>query len=240
MRVSARFRAFDRSTASQLDIFERTASRSQATLKSVSDSEEPFDVLSEAGEPTGHTKARAQVHQDGDWHRSFHLWIVKEEQYILLQRRSRRKDIAGGKIDVTVGGHFRAGESLTEVVREAEEEIGLVVRPADLHYLGTHRVELDQDTIRDRELVETYVIKCDQPLEHYFLNCAEVDVLYEASLEGAITLYRDGGFLAVSGFDCQRRNNNALLVEDDLIDGAREATVEVLLKIKDWLAERNS
>ena len=204
----------------------------------VSDSDERFDLLDEAGAPTGETKTRAQVHRDGDWHRTFHLWLVKEKRFVLLQRRSVRKDVAGGKVDVSVGGHFRAGEGLAQVVREAEEEVGLAVRPADLHSLGAYRAELDQGDIRDREVVEVYVLRCDQPLEHYFLDCREVDVLYEASLEGAIDLYRDGGFLAVSGFDCQGRTNNALLVENDLIQAAREATAEVLLKIKAWLEEQ--
>ena len=201
----------------------------------MNDSEERFDLLNDSGEPTGETKARAQVHRDGDWHRTFHLWIVKDGRYVLLQRRSARKDVAGGKVDVTVGGHFRAGEDLAQVVREAEEEVGLSVTPADLHYLGAHRGKLVQGEITDREITETYVMRCDQPLEHYYLDCTEVDVLYEAALEGAIDLYRNGGFLAVAGFDCQGRPNNALLVEDDLIGAARETTVQVLLKIKAWL-----
>ena len=222
----------------QLDIFQRSVSPSQATLVGVTDSEERFDLLSESGEPTGETKARAQVHRNGDWHRTFHLWIVKDGRYVLLQRRSTRKDVAGGKIDVTVGGHFRAGESLAQVVREAEEEIGLRVTPADLHYLGAHQSELVQGDVTDREIVENYVLRCDQPLEHYYLDCAEVDVLYEAPLSGAINLYREGGFLAVAGFDCQGRPNNALLVEDDLIEAARETTAQVLLNIKAWLDEQ--
>ena len=222
----------------QLDIFRRSVSPSQATLEGVNDSEERFDLLNESGEPTGETKARAQVHRDGDWHRTFHLWIVKDGRYVLLQRRSVRKNVAGGKVDVTVGGHFRAGEGLAQVVREAEEEIGLRVTPADLHYLGTHQSELVQGDITDREIVENYVLRCDQPLEHYYLDCAEVDVLYEAPLSGAINLYREGGFLAVAGFDCQARPNNALLVEDDLIEAARETTAQVLLNIKAWLDEQ--
>lgn len=226
--------SFGKVHGAQLDMFGHTV-LSQAKLESVTDSDERFDLLSDAGEPTGETKARGQVHRDGDWHRSFHLWIVKDGRFVLLQRRSKRKDVAGGKVDVTVGGHFRAGEGVAEVVREAEEEIGLAVRPDDLHYLGAHRAELRQDDILDREIVETYVMRCDRPLEHYYLDCHEVDVLYEASLDGAISLYRNGGFLAVAGFDCQGRPNNALLVEDDLIRAARETTTEVLLEIKTWL-----
>src|SRR5215218_4884038 len=36
---------------------------------------ELFDVVTSGGEPTGIVKPRWQVHRDGDWHRSIHLWI---------------------------------------------------------------------------------------------------------------------------------------------------------------------
>ena len=53
---------------------------------------EHFDVLDEAGKPTGETMERSQVHKEGKWHRSFHLWIVEDKRYVLLQRRSKHKD----------------------------------------------------------------------------------------------------------------------------------------------------
>ena len=200
---------------------------------------ELFDVLDETGKPTGETMPRPQVHKEGKWHRSFHLWIVKEGRYVLLQRRSKHKDLEPNKVDVTVGGHFSAGETLQEVVREVEEEIGLFVRSESLYYLETCKAERVYEGHIDREFQEVYVLELDQPLEHYYLDCKEVSVLYEAPLQGAIALYRDGGFLAVNGFDCQGRTNNALLIEEDLIAQARGDTAQMLKKIKNWLQEQN-
>lgn len=199
-------------------------------------SEELVDVLTPDGEATGATKARSEVHRDGDWHRSFHLWLVKDDKFVLLQRRSALKDLEPNKVDVSVGGHFAAGEGLAEVVREVEEELGLFVRPADLHFLGTRRVERQYENALDREFQDMYVLKQNQPLEHYYLNCDEVSVLYEIELDKAIDLYRAGSFAPVSGYDCQGRVNNALLVERDLIHQARTITVETLELIKAWLA----
>ena len=199
--------------------------------------EELFDVLDERGAPTGETKARSQVHKEGDWHRSFHLWLVKEKRYVLLQRRALSKDLEGGKVDVSVGGHFRAGEGLAEVVREVEEELGLFVRPGNLHRLETRQVERFYDTATDREFQETYVLRCEQPLEHYYLDCKEVTVLYEVSLEGAVELYQKGTPYPAAGFDCQGRTNNALLIENDLIAQARADVVATLKKIKTWLEQ---
>ncbi len=197
---------------------------------------ELFDVLDDQGNWTGKTKARADVHREGDWHRSFHLWLVKDEAYVLFQRRSKQKDLEANKVDVTVGGHFGAGESLAQVVREAEEEIGLRVSPKDLHYLDTFKVERFYKDAVDREFEEVYVMKCNQPLEHYQLNCDEVTVLYEVPIDKAIELYKNNGFAAANGFDCQYRNNNALLTQEDIIFQAKEDTARTLELIKVWLA----
>lgn len=199
--------------------------------------DEWLEVLDAEGAPTGVRKRRFEVHRDGDWHRSFHLWVVKEGRTVLVQRRSSLKDLEPGKVDVSVGGHFRAGEGLTEVVREAEEELGLVVSPHELHYLGARRAVRVYPKMIDREVQEVYVMRAERPLEDYFLDCREVAVLYEAPIEGFIALCRHGGYLPVSGFDCQQRANHALLIPDDLIEQARSDQAEVLERILGWLDE---
>jgi hypothetical protein len=62
-----------------------------------------------------------------------------------------------------------------------------------------------------------------------------VSVLYEVPLDKAIDLYQDGTFVAVYGYDCQQRTNNALLIETDLIQSSRSEVVATLNKIKVWL-----
>jgi len=195
---------------------------------------EPLDVLDERGRPTGVRKPRAQVHREGDWHRALHLWIVRES-YVLMQRRARSKDLEPGKLDVSVGGHFAAGETLLEVLREAEEELGVVVRPADLHYLGMARSERFYPHATDRELQEIYLLRRDAPLHSYAPNPSEVEVLYQLPLEGAIALYRLGTPLPAAGVDGYGRRNDALLVEGDLIGGARQETARTLGRIRAWL-----
>ena len=195
---------------------------------SYSDPNELFDVLDASGKPTGEQKPRALVHRDGDWHRSFHLWIIKDGNYVLFQRRSTEKDLEPNKIDVTVGGHFKAGETLADVVREVEEEVGLKVKPETLHFLGTRQGERRYEHAIDREFLDVYVLRCDQPLDQYYLRCEEVSILYEVPIEKAIDLYQNGGFVAVYGYDCMQRNNNALLIEDDLIQQSRREVVETL------------
>ena len=206
----------------------------------IDDATEPLDVLDHAGRPTGAVKARAEVHRDGDWHRAFHLWVLDPDGYVLLQRRSPAKDLAGGCIDVSVAGHVRAGETLLDVLREADEEIGLELRPGAVTFLETLRSERSYPGgVVDREFQDVYaVVVPGRDLTEYAVRCDEVTVLYEAPLARVIDLYRDGTPLPVAGWDCQARRNDALLVADDLIAPARETTLASLERLAAWWAER--
>ncbi|HEX3722151.1 MAG TPA: NUDIX domain-containing protein, partial [Nitrolancea sp.] len=101
-------------------------------VHSASPPDELFDVLNADGTPTGEVKRRADVHGDGDWHRAFHLWIVRRTETgrceVLFQRRSSRKDTWPNRLDIAVGGHYGAGETIKDVVREIDEELGFQPR----------------------------------------------------------------------------------------------------------------
>lgn len=128
--------------------------------------DERFDVLTETGETTGRVKRRAEVHRDGDWHRAFHLWVAWPAPggtTLLFQRRASTKDTAPDLIDVAVGGHFRAGETIQDVVREVEEELGLAPSLETLVFLGTRRAISRTPRWHDRELQEVYLLLLDEP-----------------------------------------------------------------------------
>src|SRR5687768_10458935 len=109
--------------------------------------DELFDVLDAAGRPTGRVKRRADVHREGDWHRALHCWVLDLSEEgrpcLLYQRRGAHKDTWPARLDVTVGGHYASGETLAEVVREVEEEIGQAVSADALIRLGTRQVVSD-------------------------------------------------------------------------------------------------
>ena len=204
--------------------------------------DERLEVLDAMGMPTGETKARAAVHRDGDWHRAFHLWVVHPDGHVLLQRRAKTKDLGGGKVDVSVGGHVRPGETLLDVLREADEEIGLNVRPGDLTFLETLRSDRRYPSGEvDREFQDVYaVVVSGRSLAEYALPCDEVSVLYEVPIARAIDLFRHGTPVAVEGWDCMYRVNNALLVADDLIVPARETTAASLERLAVWWEDESA
>ena len=140
--------------------------------------EELFDLYDERGRPLGLTKARHLVHRDGDWHRCFHCWIVSpnpDAPSILLQRRSPTKDLWPGYWDVSVGGHYSAGEGIEGGLREISEEVGLDVRADELIAVARRREVTHVPTgILDREIQDIYFLRRDVTIEDLQLNPEEV------------------------------------------------------------------
>lgn len=103
-----------------------------------------FDLLTDTGEPAGKTKCRSEIHRDGDWHASVHIWIARRRLdgiEFLLQKRDDAKDSYPGCFDAASTGHIDAGEDpITAAIRELSEEIGVKARPSGLVLLCRRRV----------------------------------------------------------------------------------------------------
>lgn len=101
-------------------------------------------------------KSRADVHRDGDWHETFHCWLV-DGQKLLLQLRSETKADFPGLFDITAAGHLTAGETVRDGVREIYEEIGLNLTLDQLTSLGVFEDVIETATFLDREFAHTYL-----------------------------------------------------------------------------------
>ncbi len=104
---------------------------------------ELFDICGQDGMPTGHVKERSMVHQDGDLHRTVHIWVVRKRADggldVLLQKRSKDKDAYPGCYDVSSAGHVQAGDDFgSSAIRELREELGITAREQDFRFIGFH------------------------------------------------------------------------------------------------------
>lgn len=161
----------------------------------MTDAPEYFDLVDSEGRPLGRAKPRDDVHRDGDWHRSAHIWVFSSDGRLLFQRRAPDKDTWPGTLDASVGGHYRAGEGAEEaIVREAREELGIDVVPAELMLLGVRRVESLEPGIIDRELQDVYLLRRDLPLTAYTPDPIEIDGLALLDAHAAARLH--AGMLA--------------------------------------------
>ncbi|MGC4106771.1 MAG: NUDIX domain-containing protein [Thermomicrobiales bacterium] len=154
------------------------------------DPEERFDLVTAAGEPLGTSKRRADVHHDGDWHRSIHVWIYGMDDgapFLLFQRRGYDKDTWPGVLDTTAAGHLAAGETVPDAFREIEEELGITPAPERLRWIGTRICANEQaPTTLDRELQEVFLLREDAPLSTYEPSPAEVDSLVRLPLDATL------------------------------------------------------
>lgn len=141
---------------------------------------EYFDIVDEAGEPTGKTVSRKEAHEKGIRHRTAHVWIIKQtngKTEILLQKRSDEKDSFPGMFDTSSAGHILAGEEpLPSALRELQEELGVIAVPKDLTYAGTFRIQYEKvfhdRSFRDNEVAKVYVYT--KPVISFTLQESEV------------------------------------------------------------------
>ena len=137
--------------------------------------EEFFDVCTPEGTPTGQSVPRSQAHRLGLWHRSSHLWVINSNSQLLLQKRHPLKETDPGRWDIAVAGHLSAGQTpLEALVREAREELGLVLDPQTLQFLEARPKQYVESGFIDREWQHLFVVQWDGDLESLALQADEV------------------------------------------------------------------
>ncbi len=169
---------------------------------------ERFDIYTRDGVHRG-VKDRADVHRDGDWHRSVHIWIVRQsERALLIQQRAPGKDTWPGYWDASVGGHLSAGERYEDAYREIEEELGVTIDPQTFVPLGIIAIELtppNEPQVTDRELCLVALARDDRPLDAYPFDRTELSAVASLPLTGLRALIdgQSATIAAVTG--AQRR-----------------------------------
>jgi len=143
--------------------------------------------LNRWGEKTGKTKPRKQIFLDADWHSSSHIYIVNNQNQVLLQRRSLKKLILPGMLACPVGGHIKYQSSpVTTAIQEAKEELGLTIEPNDLNFLGVGRGTFDTNPLlglHEREFIYVFILESENNFDLNTTN-EEVDGLFWFGLEG--------------------------------------------------------
>ncbi len=88
--------------------------------------DEIFEVVDEKNNVIG-TARRSECHGNPALiHRTVHVVVFHPDGRMLLQKRSRHKDIQPGRWDTAVGGHLMPGEDFEKAaVREMQEELGV-------------------------------------------------------------------------------------------------------------------
>ena len=115
---------------------------------------EHFEIFDNENQPLHYTKARHQVHIDGDWHRTVQIFIINEQEQVLCNFRSAEKDVFPLFWDLSIGGHVSPGESyLNAALREVYEEVGIKLEPHELRFIVHFSIDGWDETTKhiDRE-----------------------------------------------------------------------------------------
>ena len=157
--------------------------------------EEIFDILDENGEVSGETAPRSYVHRHGLYHRTAHIWLIKDGK-VLLQRRSPHKDSFPGRLDISSAGHISAGEEpMISAVRELSEELGIMASPSELELIGKisrHYVKRFRGEIfDDRELAFVYLYTGEFELSQIKIQRSEISEVGLFSFKDCMRLAED-------------------------------------------------
>ena len=134
------------------------------------DSDEIFDVVDAANRVIGQAR-RSEIHARGLLHRAVHLFWIRDDGQLCLQRRSFAKDSCPGLLSSSCAGHLDAGEEyLPAMVRELAEENGVVVRPEQLARIDAIPAHADLGW----EFVEVFLLRGDRSFR---IHPPEVDAL---------------------------------------------------------------
>lgn len=146
--------------------------------------DELVEVWDASGVPTGRTARKSEVHKQGWFHPTVHIWFYTASGKILLQKRAPEKDTFPGFWDVSVAGHVQAGELPPEAaIREIGEEIGLEMDAGALTFIGRFKAEhAHPGGIMDREFHYAYISELKVPLKSLDPQKGEVSDLQLKSL----------------------------------------------------------
>lgn len=129
---------------------------------------ELFDVVDEDNRVIGQER-RDVVHAQGLRHRAVHVLVFNKRGELLLQKRSRLKDVHPGKWDSSAAGHLEVGETDVDcAVRELAEELGIEVSPEALDKMAVLPPSVDNG----QEFVSLFHVNYDGVVS---FPCAEVE-----------------------------------------------------------------
>ena len=157
-----------------------------------------------SGTPEGVPVARGESYKKGIPHDGVHLWIIRcatEAYEILFQRRSLRKELFPGYLDITVGGHVPFGLKENKIQKEAMEELGISPSDSEMTDLGYIRYEEITAEYVHREFQHVYIMRDDRPIDSYSFNDGEVTGLCSVPADYVMSLFEKESELPVQYYD---------------------------------------
>lgn len=132
--------------------------------------EEMLDIYTREGKHIGiNTKTACHRDNPGFYHKVAWIWIINDNNEILIQKRASCKKNNPDKWDMSVAGHIRAGEtSLEGAIRETYEEIGISPKEGDYKFICEYIYD------ETNEIAQIYLLKLNLDIKDFKIKEDEV------------------------------------------------------------------
>ena len=126
---------------------------------------ELVDVYNDKHEKLDYTKGRKEL-VAGEFRLSCFVWIINDNDELLIQQRLATAKTCPNMWETTSGGAISGDTPITGVLRELDEELGIMANINDLKYIGTYA--------RINDYVEVFLLKSNVLISELKLQQDEV------------------------------------------------------------------
>ena len=150
---------------------------------------EYWAVLDGEGNPTGEImeKYDKKVFEKGFYHLGADVWIINDENKILIQKRSSLKKLEPNVWAMTGGSVIWGENSLKTIVREAKEELNIDIDANNLKLITKFKT--------GNVWIDTYVLKSEYDISKMKFQEDEVSDAKWATWEEIDDLVKKGQFI---------------------------------------------
>jgi isopentenyldiphosphate isomerase len=140
------------------------------------------DIYDINGNKTGEVFMRGELLKEEQYHLASNIWIINNNSQLLIQKRSELKSISPN-IWATHGGCVSAGEtSLDACIREACEEIGIVIQAKDIKPLTrvtSKNLIMDNYIVVQDFSISSAVLQSEEVSEIKWVSLTELEQMVE-------------------------------------------------------------
>jgi len=155
---------------------------------------EMLDIYTDKFKHVG-VASKKEAHEKGYWHTVITCLAINPTKGTAIFQRKYPKNGASitdenSQLDITVGGHIIAGESIDQAVREIKEELLEDVSIKDLVYLGIRQTAatINPNYIAN-EFQYIFLYPCQKQLNQYDVSGKEVARLVEIKVQDGLDLF---------------------------------------------------
>lgn len=148
---------------------------------------EQYDIVDIHGNRLGYCKDSMEMLAKNEYHIGASLWIVNSFGKLLIQKRSPTKKEGPNLWSIT-GGKVKAGESSVDAcLREAFEEVGLILTRSDIAFLYR--------SIGTNMIFDDFITNYRKDFGSFTLRSSEVSELKWVTLDEIIEMHSAGKFM---------------------------------------------